>query len=90
MAGPVLDPIQRPWLSVTAGGAYDAEPVYHAGTERQPYAPPAAILPPRATAVLGPTSGTVPTLTAQRTEARLACSVIHRMTPLGMPLSQRV
>jgi hypothetical protein len=30
------------------------------------------------------------TLAAQKTEARLACSVIHRMTQLGMPLSQRV
>ena len=30
------------------------------------------------------------TLTAQRTEAHLACSVINRMTQLGMPLSQRV
>jgi hypothetical protein len=29
-------------------------------------------------------------LTAQKTEARVACSVINRMTQLGMPLSQRV
>ena len=30
------------------------------------------------------------TLAAQKTEARLACSVIHRRTQPGMPLSQRV
>jgi hypothetical protein len=30
------------------------------------------------------------TLAAQKTEAYVACSVINRMTPLGMPLSQRV
>ena len=29
-------------------------------------------------------------LTAQQSEARVACSVINRMTQLGMPLSQRV
>ena len=27
---------------------------------------------------------------AQQVEARVACSVINRMTPLGMPISQRV
>jgi hypothetical protein len=30
------------------------------------------------------------TLPAQKTEARVACSVMNRMTQLGMPLSQRV
>jgi hypothetical protein len=30
------------------------------------------------------------TLATQKTEARIACSVINRMTQLGMPLSQRV
>ena len=30
------------------------------------------------------------TLTTQKTEARIACSVINRMTQLGMPVSQRV
>jgi hypothetical protein len=29
-------------------------------------------------------------LAAQKTEARVACSVINRMTPLGMPSSERV
>ena len=28
-------------------------------------------------------------LAAQKTEARVACSVINRMTPLGMPISPR-
>ena len=30
------------------------------------------------------------TLPAQKTEARAACSVLNRMTKLGMPLSQRI
>jgi hypothetical protein len=30
------------------------------------------------------------TLPAQKSEARMACSAIHRMTQLGMPISQRV
>jgi hypothetical protein len=30
------------------------------------------------------------TLPAQKTEARVACSVLNRMTRLGMPVSQRV
>ena len=105
---------------------------------RQPDSPPAVIIPPRATAVLGASADTEPslrdrhiqtiqekgrrggeravsygqrslvettmfryktligptlrarTLPAQRTEARVACSVLNRMTQLGMPLSQRV
>ncbi len=39
--------------------------------------------------LIGPTRR-ARTLPAQRTEARVACSVINRMTQLGMPLSQRV
>ena len=30
------------------------------------------------------------TLPAQKTEARVGCSVLNRMTRLGMPLSQRI
>jgi hypothetical protein len=30
------------------------------------------------------------TLPSQKTEARAACSVLNRMTRLGMPLSQRI
>jgi hypothetical protein len=30
------------------------------------------------------------TLPARETEARVACSVLNRMAPLGMPISQRV
>jgi hypothetical protein len=29
-------------------------------------------------------------LAAQKAEARVACSVLNRMTPLGMPISQRI
>src|SRR4051812_28427563 len=60
MVGPLLEQIQSPLLSVMADGAYDAEPVYRAITARQPDSPPAVIIPPRVTAVLGPTTGTVP------------------------------
>jgi hypothetical protein len=30
------------------------------------------------------------TLPAQKSEARMACAVIHRMTQLGLPISQRI
>jgi DDE family transposase len=136
MVDPLLDQIQSPISSVTADGAYDAEPVYRAVAQRQP--PPALIIPPRVTAVLSPAADTRPsprdrhiqmiqekgrrgwqkavgygkrslvetamfryktligpmlrarTLAAQKTEARVACSVINQMTQCGMPVSQRV
>src|ERR687894_1303211 len=37
--------------SVTADGAYDGEPVYHAATSRQPDRPPDVVIPPRSSAV---------------------------------------
>jgi hypothetical protein len=39
--------------------------------------------------LIGPTL-CAPKFAAQKTEARIACSTIHRLTQLGMPLSQRV
>src|SRR4051812_26601372 len=62
MAGPLLEQIQSPLLSVMADGAYDAEPVYRAMAEHQPDSPPAVIIPPRATAVLRSTAGAAPSL----------------------------
>src|SRR3982750_4675857 len=62
MVGPLLEQIQRPLLSVMADGAYDAEPVYRTLAARQPDSPPAVIIPPRATAVLGATADTAPSL----------------------------
>jgi hypothetical protein len=56
MVGPLLEQIQSPLASVTADGAYDAEPVYRAIAERQPQPSPTVIIPPRATAV--PSSAT--------------------------------
>jgi hypothetical protein len=138
MVGSLLCQIPGSLASVLADGAYDGEPVYRAVAQRQPQPPPAVIIPPRATAVLGPTTGTVPSLRdrhiqmiqekgrrgweravgygqrslvetamfryktligptlrarkfeAQQVEARVACSVLNRMTQLGMPISQRV
>jgi hypothetical protein len=133
MVGPLLDQIPDAIASVMADGAYDAEPVYCAVTERQPHAPPAVIIPPRVTAVPSPTAETMPsprdrhlqsiqekgrrawqkavgygkrslvetamfryktligpTLRSQKVEARVACSVLNRMTELGMPVSQRI
>ncbi len=134
---PLLDQITSPNASVTADGAYDGEPVYRAVAARQPDPPVAVVIPPRATAVPGPTTDTTPTqrdrhirtirdrgrlgwqkavgygrrslgetavsryktiigrglrartLPAQKTEARVGCSVLDRMTRLGMPVSQR-
>src|SRR3712207_4089088 len=60
-AGPLLGQIAAPIASVTADGAYDGDPVYRAVAERQPDPPAAVIIPPRATAVAGPTAGTAPT-----------------------------
>ena len=138
MVSPLLDSIPGPLASVTADGAYDGEPVYHAITDRQPNSPPAVIIPPRVTAVLSPTADVAPSqrdrhiqiiqekgqrgwqkavgygkrslvetgmfryktligptlrarkFAAQQVEARVACSVINRMTQLGMPSSERV
>jgi hypothetical protein len=138
MLRPWLDQIPESLASVLADGAYDGEPVYRALAQPQPQPPPMVIIPPRATAVLRSSTGTVPSLrdrhiqriqekgrrggeraagygqrslvetamfryqtligptlrarqfAAQQVEARVASSVIHRMTPLGRPLSQRV
>src|SRR5918993_1262042 len=46
--GPLLDQITAPIASVTADGAYDGEPVYHAVAERQADPPAAVVIPPRA------------------------------------------
>ncbi len=137
LVSPLLDQITGPIASVIADGAYDGEPVYRAVSERQPDPLAAVIIPPRATAVPGPTAGTAPTqrdrhirtirekgrmgwqravgygrrslgetavfrykaiigrslrartLPGQKTEARVGCSVLNRMTRLGMPVSQR-
>jgi len=45
--------------------------------------------PPRYTGILG-SSLRARTLPAQKTEAKVACSVLNRMARLGMPVSQRV
>jgi hypothetical protein len=60
LVGPLLDQIYRPIASVTANGAYDGDPVYHAIAERQPDAAPAVIIPPRVTAVPCPTADFAP------------------------------
>ena len=62
MVGPLLDQIPGPIASVLADGAYDAEPVYRAVAERQQQSPPAVIIPPRATAVLSPSTDIAPSL----------------------------
>jgi hypothetical protein len=138
LVGPLLDQIAGAIASVTADGAYDGEPVYRAVSEHQPDPPVAVVIPPRATAVPGPTADTAPTqrdrhirmiedrgrlgwqkavgygrrslgetavfrykaiigrglrartLPAQKIETRAACSVLNRMTRLGMPVSQRI
>ena len=138
MVGPLLDQIPDAMASVMADGAYDAEPVYRAVTERQPHVPPDVIIPPRVTAVPSPTAEMMPSprdrhlqsiqekgrrawekalgygkrslvetamfryktligptlrarkFEAQQVETRVACSVLNRMTELGMPVSQRI
>ena len=138
LVGPLLEQITGPIASVVADGAYDGEPVYRAVAEHQPDPPAAVVVPPRASAVPGPTANTAPTqrdrhlqtiqdrgrmgwqkavgygrrslgetavfrykaiigrglrartLPGQKTEARVGCSVLNRMTRLGMPVSQRI
>jgi Transposase DDE domain len=51
MVGLLLHQVPGALVSVTADGAYDGAPVYHAIAERQPQPPPAVIIPPRVTAV---------------------------------------
>src|SRR3954447_3332181 len=60
MVGPLLNQIPGSLASVLADGAYDGEPAYRAIAQRQPEPPPAVIIPPRATAVLRPTTDTEP------------------------------
>jgi hypothetical protein len=58
---PLLEQIPGPIASVTADGAYDGDPVYRAVAARQPDPPAAVVIPPRASAVPGPTADTTPT-----------------------------
>jgi hypothetical protein len=47
----LLGQVEGEIASVTADGAYDGEPVYHAATSRQPDRPPDVVIPPRSSAV---------------------------------------
>src|SRR5215213_43092 len=47
----LLGQVEGEIASVTADGAYDGEPVYHAAASRQPDRPPDVVIPPRASAV---------------------------------------
>jgi hypothetical protein len=61
LVGPLLKQISETIASVTADGAYDGEPVYHAIAACQPL-PSTVIIPPRVTAVPSPVRGTAPSL----------------------------
>ena len=78
LVGPPLDRIAGPTASVIADGAYDGEPVHRAVSERQPDPPAAVVIPPRATAVPGPTAETAPSqrdrhIGMVRDRGRLGC-----------------
>ena len=47
----LLGQVEGEIASVTADGAYDGEPVYHAATCRRPDRPPDVVIPPRSSAV---------------------------------------
>jgi hypothetical protein len=128
----LLDQIDSPVVSLTDDGAYDAEAVYDAVTERAPGA--AVIIPPRATAVVNQLAMSqrdlhiamiaqhgrigwqrrlgygrrslvetavyryntiigrrlcARSLPNQRTEAKIGCNALNRMTRLGMPVTVR-
>jgi hypothetical protein len=57
--GPLLDQTTGPIETVMADGAYDGEPIYQTVAERDPDA--IVVIPPRVTAVPGPTADTQPT-----------------------------
>jgi hypothetical protein len=56
----LLEQVEGEIASVTADGAYDGEPVYHAIEARQPQPPPAIVIPPRRSAVLSSHADTAP------------------------------
>jgi len=56
---PLLDQVAEPVAAITADGAYDQESVYADAAARHPEAD--VVVPPRATAVPGPTAETAPT-----------------------------
>ena len=60
LVGPLLDQIVGPIAAVIADGAYDGEPVHRAVAARQPDPPAAVVIPPRASAVPGPTADAAP------------------------------
>jgi hypothetical protein len=57
--GPLLDQIDEPLAAVIADGAYDQDRVYDGVAEHSPEA--VVVVPPRSTAVLGPSAETDPT-----------------------------
>ena len=57
--GPLLDQTTGAIDTVLADGAYDGDPIYHTVAERDAGA--TVVIPPRATAVPGPTAATEPT-----------------------------
>ncbi|WP_341992900.1 IS5 family transposase [Azorhizobium sp. AG788] len=57
--GPLLDQTIGPIATVMADGAYDGDPIYHTVAQRDAGA--MVVIPPRATAVSGPTAATEPT-----------------------------
>jgi len=57
--GPLLDQTIGPIATVMADGAYDGDPIYHTVAQRDAGA--MVVIPPRATAVPGPTAATEPT-----------------------------
>lgn len=62
IVAPLLGQISSTIASVTADGAYDGKPVYHAIAQHQPHMPPTVIIPPRTTAVLSSTTNIAPSL----------------------------
>jgi transposase len=66
LVGALLDQIDGPVSAVLADGAYDGEPVYRVVAEHHPDA--TVVIPPRSTAVPGPTANTNPTQRDQHIE----------------------
>ena len=87
-SGALLDQITDPIASFTADGAYDQDKVYEGVAERHPDA--AVIVPPRATAVPGPSAATAPTQRDRHIQEIVECGRMGWQKASGYNLRAKV
>ena len=87
-SGALLDQITDPIASFTADGTYDQDRVYEAVAERYPDA--AVIVPPRASAVPGPSAATAPTQRDRHIQEIVECGRMGWQKASGYNLRAKV